>query len=69
MEVRVPAMGEEQKTILPRLGVAGNQPSAAAPWHFNVFRQRLRDGAWDFGIFSPADNLHDWLTFGRLTVK
>ncbi len=54
LEIRVPAMGPEQEEILPNFGVAGDKPSTAAPWYFNVCRIRRAGGGLELSTFSPT---------------
>jgi len=54
VEVRIPAAGVEQEELLPFKGVAGNRPSEAFPWYFNVCRQRMHESGSEYSAFSPT---------------
>ncbi len=54
VEVRIPLAGEGAALLDPRLGVDGRKPTSIYTWHFNVGRQRVRDGQIQRWAFSPT---------------
>jgi hypothetical protein len=54
VEIRVPVAGAGARVIDPLLGIDGRKPSATYPWHFNVGRQRVRDGVVQRSAYSPT---------------
>ncbi len=72
LEVRIPAAGAEQAEVLPFQGVAGNKPSQAFPWYFNICRQRRRGDDRELSAFSPTEqpggDFHRPEKFARLWV-
>jgi len=71
MEIRVPALGPQQKDILPDFGVAGDKPSKQTPWYFNLCRVRRRGESVEFSAFSPThgSGFHDIMKFAKLAPK
>jgi hypothetical protein len=71
LELRVPVAGENAEAIDALNGIAGAKPTEAAPWHFNLCRQRMRDTTRELWAFSPTgeDSFHELMKFGPLTVK
>lgn len=71
VELRLPAGGDMIQIIDKLNGIAGDVPSAEKPWHFNVCRQRDRNGKMEHTAFSPtgSTSFHDKLKFGKLTVE
>ena len=71
LELRVPVAGENAETIDALNGIAGAKPTDAAPWHFNLGRQRIRGAERELSSFSPAGKptFHELMKFGPLTVK
>ncbi len=43
-EIRIPIFPPTQEDILPLVGVAGEKPSEAYPWYFNLCRSGLEEG-------------------------
>ncbi|MCA1808082.1 MAG: DUF4838 domain-containing protein [Lentisphaerae bacterium] len=54
VEVKVPALGENQGKILPDFGVSGDKPTKEAPWHFNIGRIRVGSKGCEMSMFSPT---------------
>lgn len=54
VEIRIPAAGREQADLLPFQGVAGDMPSEAFPWYFNIGRQRKRGDQMSLTGFAPT---------------
>ena len=54
VEVRIPVANEEQANVDASSGLAGRKPSNAYPWYFNVCRQRVRNGQYEYWAFSPT---------------
>jgi hypothetical protein len=54
VEMRIPVAGAEQVKILPLEQVAGNRPTEAFPWYFNLCRQRTRGEQQELTGFSPT---------------
>jgi hypothetical protein len=71
LEVRVPVAGENAAAIDANNGIAGAKPSAAAPWYFNLCRQRIRGKESQLSTFSPTGkrSFHELMKFGPLTAK
>ncbi len=67
LEIRLPAAGAERYDLEPLDGIAGDQPTAAAPWYINVGRLRLIAGERETQSLSGA-GFHDKLKFLQLTV-
>lgn len=72
LEIRLPAAGESVGDIDPLSGIAGDKPTADAPWHINICRQRF--GAEDpkeMSALSPTggSSFHDRWFFARLWVE
>lgn len=66
VEMRIPVTGEETPGD-PLHEVAGWQPTADAPWHIQVGRQRLRGEDREWTTWSETgSNFHDLMRFGRL---
>lgn len=66
VEVRLPVTGEETAGD-PLHEMAGWEPTAGAPWHMNVGRQRIREGEREWTAWSPTgSNFHDIMRFGKL---
>jgi hypothetical protein len=53
-EVRIPLAGEGARLMDPRVGVDGRMPTRTYTWHFNVARQRVRDGQIQRWAYSPT---------------
>lgn len=53
-EIRIPLEGEGARDLDPRTGVDGRMPTRTFTWHFNVGRQRVRDGEVERFAFSPT---------------
>jgi len=51
VEVRIPITQDAND---PLHQVIGRKPTASLPWHINVCRQRIRDGATELSAFSPT---------------
>lgn len=71
LELRVPIAGENAEAIDALNGIAGAKPTEAAPWHFNLCRQRMRGTTRDLSAFSPTGkpSFHELMKFGPLIVK
>ena len=71
LELRVPVAGENAEAIDALNGIAGAKPAGAAPWYFNLCRQRVRDKSIELSAFSPTGKkLFDVPEkFGELIVK
>ncbi len=55
LEIRIPTTRETPEGGLDRRKrVAGKKPDAAAPWYFNVCRQRVRGKVMEHSAFSPT---------------
>ncbi len=55
LEIRIPTTCETPEGGLDRRKrVEGKKPDAAAPWYFNVCRQRVRGKAMEHSAFSPT---------------
>ena len=55
LEIRIPTTCETPEGGLDRRKrVEGKTPDAAAPWYFNVCRQRVRGKAMEHSAFSPT---------------
>ena len=66
VEVRVPVTGEDSAGD-PLHEVVGKCPTAGAPWHINVGRQRLRGEDREWTIWShTGSNFHNIMRFGRV---
>ena len=46
--------GEDAFTLDPAIDIAGAQPKEFFPWHFNLGRQRVRDGKPERTAYSPT---------------
>jgi len=71
VEIKVPALGENQDNLLPFFGVSGDKPTKEMPWYFNVCRIRSKRNNKDSEVsaFSPTETLgfHDnIMKFGTL---
>lgn len=70
LRVRIPVVGVEEAEADPNHRVAGEMPTAEAPWFFNVGRQRVLEGRdLELQSFSPTGG--NWrvpIKFGRLQV-
>ena len=53
-EIRIPVANPTQEKIEPMLCVAGNKPTASAPWYFNVCRQSFHGQEVENSAFSPT---------------
>ena len=71
VEVRIPIVPPAQEAIDPQNGVAGNKPSEADPWYFNICRHAVSEKGDEFSAFSPAGKLsfHVPLKFGKLYMR
>lgn len=71
LEIKLPLYDELQRTVGPETGVSGDRPTAEMPWHFNVCRQRIRQGSEHYSAYSPTGtmNFHDVMKFARLSSK
>lgn len=66
IEMRIPVTGEQTPGD-PMHELAGWRPSAEAPWHIQIGRQRLRGPDREWSAWSPTGgNFHDIMRFGRL---
>ena len=66
LEVRIPVTGEDSAGD-PLHEVVGKRPTADAPWHINIGRQRLRGENREWTIWSPTgSNFHNIMRFGRV---
>lgn len=66
VELRIPVTGESTASD-PNHEVVGWRPSADAPWHIQVGRQRLRGEDREWTTWSPTGStFHDIMRFGRL---
>lgn len=54
VEVRIPLAGEGARLLDPKVGVDGRRPTRTYTWHFNVGRQRVRDGQVQRWAYSPT---------------
>jgi len=65
VEMRIPVTPDEND---PLHLVIGRKPTRSLPWHFNVCRQRIRDGATEASAFSPTggETFHDAMKLARL---
>ena len=54
VEVRIPLAGEDARLMDPTVGVDGRMPTRTYTWHFNVGRQRVRDGQVQRWAYSPT---------------
>ncbi len=70
-EIRIPIVDPTQEKIQPMLCVAGNKPTASAPWYFNVCRQSVHGPEREYSAFSPTGTgrFHVPLKFGRLYIR
>ena len=71
LEIRIPTMCETSEGGLDRRKrVEGKKPDAAAPWYFNVCRQRVRGKEMEHSAFSPTGTpcFAVPLKFGKLIV-
>lgn len=71
IELRLPIVGEDAFTLDPAKGIAGAQPKDLFPWHFNLCRQRIREGKPERTAFSPTGQDHFRVPekFGKLWGK
>ncbi len=71
IEARLPFLGATQEELNPEFGVAGDQPTADAPWHFNICRVWKREKIMETSAFSPTESggFHDVMKFGKLTPE
>jgi hypothetical protein len=71
LEMRVPIAGENAEAIDALNGIAGGKPTAAAPWYFNLCRQRIREKQRELSAFSKTGkaSFHEVMKFGPLVVK
>ncbi len=71
VRVRIPVVGEVEANSDPRHRVAGAKPTAQAPWHFNVGRQRALDFKKpELQAFSPTRaGWHVPEKFGKLEIR
>jgi len=72
LEIRIPTTVETPEGGLDRRKrVEGKKPDAAAPWHFNVCRQRVRGKEIEHSAFSPTGTscFAVPLKFGKLIVE
>lgn len=62
VEMRIPVTQDEND---PLHQVIGHKPTRSLPWHINICRQRIREGAQEHSAFSPAgaDNFHNAMKF------
>ena len=70
-EIRIPVVDPTQENIQPMLCVAGNKPSASAPWYFNVCRQSGHGQEAENSAFSPTGSgrFHVPLKFAKLYMR
>ena len=71
VQLRIPVVGDAEASADPKHRVAGAKPTAAAPWFFNVGRQR-RAGleSPELHAFSPTGGgWHIPAKFGKLEIK
>lgn len=72
VEIRIPTGDNDMGGIDPLKKVEGRKPTEAAPWYFNVCRQRYRDGKEvEDTAFSPTGKMAFPVPekFGKLIVK
>ena len=71
VEARIPIAGEGARVVDALVGLNGERPRQLYPWHFNLGRQRVRDGQIQLSAFSPTgvDNLRVLEQFGVLWGK
>ena len=71
VRVRLPVVGEAEAQSDPRHRIAGAKPTAAAPWWFNVGRQRVLDlEKSELQAFSPTKGgWHAPAKFGKLVME
>ena len=71
VEIRIPVVDPTQEKIQPMLCVAGNKPTASAPWYFNVCRQGFGEKGQEASAFSPTGSgrFHVPLKFAKLYVR
>ncbi len=64
VEVRIPITQDAND---PLHQVLGHKPTRSLPWHVNVCRQRIRDGASEYSAFSPtgASGFHRPMKFAH----
>ena len=60
IEMRLPVVGAEAFVLDPTKGIDGERPKELFPWHFNLGRNRVRNGQPEFTAYSPtgANNFH-----------
>ena len=70
-EIRIPVVDPTQENIQPMLCVAGNKPSASAPWYFNVCRHSVHGQEVEDSAFSPTGkgSFQVPLKFGKLYMR
>jgi hypothetical protein len=72
VEVKIPALGASQESILPFFGISGDKPTKQAPWHFNIGRVRKVDlPERQLSMFSPTGeaSFHFMRKFATLEPK
>ena len=72
VEIKIPALGENQDNLLPFFGVSGDKPTKEMPWYFNVCRVRSKRNNKDHELsaFSPTETSgfhNNIMKFGKLT--
>ena len=70
IEMRIPTADLIEGGVDPLKFVEGREPTAIAPWYFNVCRQRIRGADKEFSAFSPTfgGGFHTPSKFGKLIV-
>lgn len=71
VEIRLPIAGEGARIVDRLVGLDGEQPRELYPWHFNVGRQRVRDGKIELFTFSPtgSENFRELEKLGLMWGK
>jgi tetratricopeptide (TPR) repeat protein len=62
VEMRLPITQDEND---PLHQIIGHRPTKSLPWHINLCRQRIREGAQEHSAYSPTgtDNFHNVIKF------
>ncbi|MBL7222964.1 MAG: DUF4838 domain-containing protein, partial [Candidatus Brocadiae bacterium] len=68
VEARIPVV---ERTNDPLHQVVGRKPTESLPWHFNVCRQRMREGNVEHSAFSPTGTktFHEVMKFAKLYAR
>jgi hypothetical protein len=69
--VKLPVVSPAEAASDPKHRIAGNKPTAAQPWYFNIGRHRVVDlPKAELQAFSPTKaNWHVPGKFGKLVVE